>query len=48
MSRIAKIVSRIILHPEEFSDLVESINKASYGILGKKGLLMDDSEHKNP
>jgi hypothetical protein len=36
----------LLLHPEEFSDLVESINKASYGILGKKGLLMDDSDHK--
>ncbi len=25
---------------EEFSDLVEVINKSAYGILGKKGLLM--------
>ena len=37
----------LLLHPEEFSDLVESINKASYGILGKKGLLMDDSDKKD-
>jgi hypothetical protein len=30
----------LFLLPEEFSDLVEVINKSAYGILGKKGLLM--------
>ena len=39
---------QIFLHPEEFSDLVEAVNKASYGILGKKGLLMGDSDRKSP
>ena len=37
----------LFLHPEEFSDLVEAINKSAYGILGKKGLLMDDSDKKD-
>ena len=37
----------LFLHPEEFSDLIEAINKAAYGILGKKGLLMDDSDKKD-
>ena len=30
----------LLLHKEEFSDLVEAINKSAYGILGKKVLLM--------
>ena len=30
----------LFLLPEEFSDLVEAINKSAYGILGKKVLLM--------
>ena len=30
----------LFLHKEEFSDLVEAINKSAYGILGKKALLM--------
>jgi len=30
----------LFLHKEEFSDLVEAINKSAYGILGKKELLM--------
>ena len=33
----------LFLLPEEFSDLVEVINKSAYGILGKKGLLMGKS-----
>ena len=37
----------LFLHPEEFSDLVEAINKSAYGILGKKWLLMDDSDKKD-
>ena len=37
----------LFLHKEEFSDLVEAINKSAYGILGKKGLLMDDSDKKD-
>ena len=37
----------LFLHPEEFSDLVAAINKSAYGILGKKGLLMDDSDKKD-
>jgi len=37
----------LFLHPEEFSDLVAAINKSAYGILGKKGFLMDDSDKKD-
>ena len=37
----------LFLHPEEFSDLVAAINRSAYGILGKKGLLMDDSDKKD-
>ena len=30
----------LALHPIEFAELVEAINKSAYGILGKKALLM--------
>ena len=37
----------LFLHTEEFSDLVESVNKSAYGILGKKGLLMGKQSKKD-
>ena len=32
----------LALHPIEFAELVEAINKSAYGILGKKALLMGE------
>ena len=36
----------LFLHPEEFSDLIEAINKAAYGILGKDVLLLGKKSKK--
>ncbi len=36
----------LFLHPEEFSDLIESVNKSAYGILGKDILLLGKKSKK--
>ena len=36
----------LFLHPEEFSDLIEAINKSAYGILGKDILLLGKRSKK--
>ena len=37
----------LFLHPEEFSDLIEAINKSAYGILGKDILLLGKRSKKS-